>query len=497
MHPPDSNNAAIAPPRPLVVDLDGTLVATDTLHEQLLHIAGHRASALPEALAALTRGKTRFKTVVARHAQLDPAALPYRSDVMRLIESARGQGRPIVLASASHRSTVQAVADHLNVFDAVIASSDTANLKGASKLAAIRDLLNERGWGDRFDYIGDSPADLPIWERAQTAYLVDAKPATRRRAHAIKEVNVLVPRRGLAQCTQGLVKATRPHQWSKNLLLAVPLLMAQAAGDVDAWLSVLIAFFAFGLCASAVYLVNDLMDLRADRLHPTKRTRPMAAGVVPVSVAARIAPLLAAVAIAGSALLLPTGFLWPLLVYTASAWLYSLTIKHRAIIDVVWLGCLYTLRVIAGGEATATPASPWLLALALFLFLSIALAKRYAELRLLADEGRDTATGRAYRVDDQSMLSVMGIGAGMLSVLVFALYINSKREPGPDNPSIVLYEHPEVLWVVCPIMLYWIGRLWMRAHRRQMRDDPLIFALTDRVSYIVALLIILAAVIAA
>lgn len=474
-------------PGPLVVDLDGTLVATDTLKEQLLEIAGRSPGGLPQALGALSRHRAGFKQTVAGLAELDPAALPYRTAVLELIQWAKDRGRPVILASASHESTVQAVADHLGLFDAVIATSGSVNQKGKDKLQSIRDVLTDCGWGGLFDYVGDSEADLPIWSECQTAYLVNAKPALAKRVQASRHVVELVPPDRGAMVE--LWRAGRPHQWCKNLLLAVPFLSAQRADEFGAWGAFLLAFFAFSLCASAVYLVNDLLDLRADRLHPTKRFRPMAAGRLNVSVAALAAPLLVAFAVTASAIFLPTSFVWALLVYTATAWLYSFVIKHRTIIDVVWLACLYTLRVIAGGEATGTEASPWLLALALFLFLSIALAKRYAELRLLASKGREDATGRSYHVDDQQLLSVMGISSGMLGVLVLALYIQSDKVAR-------FYEQPEVLWIVCPVMLYWVGRLWVRAHRRLMRDDPLLFALTDRVSYIVALLIVLAAMVA-
>lgn len=473
--------------RPLIVDLDGTLVATDTLHESLLEVAARKPLSLPGVLGALTRGRAPFKAAIGEAVGLDPGALPYRDAVLDLIREAKAQGRPVVLASASHGSTVDAVAAHLGLFDAVIATTGKDNRKGAGKLEAIRDLLTDRGWGGTFDYVGDHSADLPVWAEAYTAYLVDVDAATARRVQPQHETVELVPRRDGTLFE--LIRACRPHQWCKNLLLIVPMLSAQEAGHLIHWFEFLVAFIAFGFCASAVYLVNDLLDLRADRLHPTKRNRPMAAGRLPVKTGVLAAPLLVAIAVLSSLLLLPNMFVVALLVYTATAWLYSFAVKHKAILDVVWLGCLYTLRVIAGGLATATPVSEWLLALALFLFLSIALAKRYAELRLLGAEGREGAAGRNYTVDDQQLLSVMGVGAGMLGVLVMALYITS------DSVN-ELYEHPDALWIACPLMLYWVGRLWLRAHRRLMKDDPLLFALTDRTSYIVALLVILAGMVA-
>lgn len=488
---PDNTSTAppqpAQPPRPLIVDLDGSLVATDTLHEQLLGLAGRKPLALPAVFASLTRGRGIFKAAVSEHIELDPAALPYRDEVLQLIHETKDQGRPVVLASASDAVTVHAVAEHLGLFDAVITSGQGVNRKGKDKLEAIRDLLTVNQWGGYFDYVGDHAADLPIWASAYDAYLVDAKPITAKRAQSQHEVIHLVPRQG-AMLPQ-LIRAGRPHQWCKNLLLAVPLLAGQRGGEWLAWWQFLVAFLAFGFCASAVYLVNDLLDLRSDRLHPTKRNRPMAAGKLKVAHAALATPMLVLGALAVAYVLLPIGFVWALLAYTAAAWLYSFAVKNKAILDVVWLAGLYSLRVIAGGLATATPVSEWLLALVLFMFLSIALAKRYSELRLLGSEGHTSAAGRNYHVDDQQMLSVMGMSSGMIGVMVLALYINS------DKVS-KLYEHPEVLWIVCPLMLYWIGRLWIRAHRREMCDDPLLFALTDKASYIVALLVLLAAMVA-
>ena len=484
------------PTRPLVVDLDGTLVATDTLQEQVLELVGKNPLGLPEALAALLGGRVRFKSALARLVPVDATALPYRDgdgdSVLALIQREKDAGRPIVLATASHRSTAEAVAEHLGVFDAVIATDDGGpNLKGTGKLEAIKTLLAERGWGEDFDYAGDSKADLPIWAESTVAVTVDIDPRAVDRIQTKQDKLNLSQDKGsaLGQLL-GLVRAGRPHQWCKNPLLAVPFLAGQRGGELLAWGEFLIAFFAFSFCASAVYLVNDLLDLRADRLHPTKRNRPFAAGKVPVAMGVVAAPLLVVVASVLAVALLPIGFLWAMLVYTAAAWVYSIAVKRKAILDVVWLAGLYSVRVIAGGLATATPVSEWLLALVLFMFLSIALAKRYAELRLLGAEGRTEAEGRRYRVDDAPLLSVMGMGSGMIGVLIMALYINSDKVTK-------LYSTPEVLWIVCPIMLYWIGRLWMRAHRRMMKDDPLLFALTDRVSYIVALLVILAAMIAA
>jgi len=473
MAQPEQDNST--PPRPLIVDLDGTLVATDTLHELLLELAGRNPLDLPRAFLALLEGRVGFKAAMAKLAQLDPAALPYRDEVLALINQARQQGRPVVLASASHNETVQAVADHLNRFDAVISTDDRSNRKGAHKLEAIRDLLAERGWGGHFDYVGDEAADLPIWAEAQTAYVVAAPRSIRQRVSAQQDTVDLVPSRGGATWYELLV-AARPYQWSKNLLLAVPLIASQEMGSWAMCWSLLFAFIAFSLCASAVYLVNDLLDLRADRLHPTKRNRPIAAGRLAPKHALFGALGLLVVSFALALIALSQLFLQILAAYFILTSAYSLYIKGKAMLDVVWLASLYTLRIIAGGAAVAIVPSEWLLGFTLFTFLSLAFAKRFCELKLLLSKGKQSATGRGYTTADLPIVQTMGVGSGYLAVLIFALYITS-------DAVTLIYATPKVLWLACPLILYWMSRMWLFAQRGSMRGDPLLFALSDRTSY--------------
>lgn len=463
------------PMRPLIVDLDGTLVATDTLHELLLELAGRRPIDLPKAFIALTKGRAGFKAALAKLVRLDPAALPYRQEVLSLIHEAKAQGRPVVLASASHANTVEAIAKHLDLFDAVISTDGPSNRKGPAKLEAIRELLIERGWGEPFDYIGDEIADLPIWAESHTAYLVQVCHSTRRQVKPQQETVELAP------CRHGnawyeFMLAARPYQWSKNLLLLVPMIASQQMGSRDVFGSLLIAFIAFSLCASAVYLINDLLDLRADRLHPTKRDRPIAAGRLAPKYALLGAVGLIAVSFALSYIALPTIFIQILASYFVLTTAYSLFVKGKVMLDVVWLAGLYTLRIIAGGMAVGIEPSEWLLGFTLFTFLSLAFVKRFCELRLLLSTGKEQATGRGYHTSDLQIVQMMGVGSGYLAVLIFAMYINS-------NAVGELYRSPKVLWLVCPLILYWMSRVWFMAHRGQLRGDPLIFALSDRISY--------------
>ena len=477
--------------RALAVDLDGTLVATDTLWESLLTLLKQQPLTLLQAPGWLLRGKAPFKRKVAEHVTLDPAALPYRAPVVALAREAHGAGRPVVLASACDRSIAEAVAAHLGCFTAVVATDPSENCSGQQKADRVREAVaTHQGIPAEqveFDYAGNARPDLPVWAQAQTAYLVDTPAPTAKQAKPLGKAIELVPRR--TGVFAALVRTCRPHQWVKNLLLILPLVLAQRGDQWGQWLLLAFAFLAMGLCASAVYLVNDLLDLRADRLHPTKRTRPLAAGTLPVPIGIAAVPAVVAAAFVLAALTLPGLFVAGLAAYTLSAWAYSVRVKGKAMLDVVWLACLYVLRIILGGLAVTVTTSAWLLAFALFLFLSLAFAKRYSELRLLEDEGQHKTEGRGYRTSDQQLVSTMGIASGYLGVLVFALYINSDAVVG-------LYRHPEALWPVCPLLLYWVSRLWMRASHRELRDDPLLFALTDRVSYIVVATIAVAAMLA-
>lgn len=285
------------------------------------------------------------------------------------------------------------------------------------------------------------------------------------------------------------VRACRPRQWAKNLLLAVPVFVGQQWDEPAHWIALAIAFACFGVTASGTYLVNDLFDLRADRAHPTKRGRPLASGALSPGLAVGAAVIMIAGALGASWAVLPPMFALALAVYVVLTLAYSLWAKRKAMLDVIWLACLYCLRIIAGGMAVSIIPSEWLLAFALFIFLSLAFAKRCSEMLLLQAEGGREVTGRAYVIDDHVLVTVMGVAAGYLGVLVLALYINS-------DAVTELYTHPQALWLVCPLLLYWISRLWHRAIRRQLRDDPLLFAMTDGVSYLVgalAIVVVLAA----
>ena len=463
------------PPGPLYVDMDGTLLATDVLWELLVLLLKTRPALLLRVPFWLMKGKAFVKRQLVSHTTLNPGLLPYNKSVIAFLTRERQGGRDIILATASDRLVAERVARHFGLFSAVLASDGSVNLAGRAKLSAIL----EHADGAAFDYIGNSSTDLPIWQHASRAILV--RPSRRLLITAgwtSTIVEVLCHR---PPFLGALLRTLRVHQWSKNALLLLPLLLSHQVTDLDRVLKGLLGFIAFSLAASAVYTVNDLLDLDSDRQHPYKRLRPLAAGLVPIPVAFAIVPLAIASSVVIAAALLPGLFAGILLLYFVTATAYSFTLKRIAILDVLVLAGLYTLRVLAGAVATHVPVSAWFLAFSMFFFLSLAFVKRYAELRLAGGEGevQDYLLARGYVVGDLDLLRSVGAASGYLAVAVLALYINS--------PEVhILYQRPAVLWLIGPLLLYWITRVWFLAHRGRMRGDPVVFALSDRPSYVLA-----------
>ena len=456
---------------PLVVDLDGTLVRTDTLHESLLLLLKQNPLFFLLLPFWLLRGKAHLKAQVARRVQLDPAHLPYCAELVELLHHEKQRGRPLVLATAADSRIASAVAAHLGLFSAVYASDGSTNLSGPRKLAKLQAAL-----AGPFDYAGNAPDDVPVWRAARAALVVHAPASVVRQAQAVTTVERVFP--GPPRRLAPLLRALRVHQWAKNALLFVPMLAAHRALELSVLLPALVAFAAFCLCASSVYVTNDLLDLPADRRHPSKRRRPFAAGDLSPRTGMLLAPVLLGAGLA-AAWSLPSSFLLLLAGYLATTLAYSLVLKQVAILDVLVLAALYTARIFAGTLATGVPTSSWLFTFSMFLFLSLALVKRFSELRRLAGLDDTAAPGRGYVASDATLLGNLGTASGYLAVLVLALYLT-----GRDVTA--LYLHPERLWLLCPLLLYWISRVWMLAHRDVIDDDPLVFALRDRVSWTVA-----------
>ncbi|MGB3398391.1 MAG: UbiA family prenyltransferase [Nitrospira sp.] len=461
---------------PLCVDLDGTLIKTDLLWESLLALLKQSPFSIFQLPFWLLKGKAAFKHEIARRVTLDASTLPYDQALVEFLANERRSGRELVLATASHESFARAVAAHLELFgERVFGSGASTNLKGARKVA----LLVERYGVRRFAYAGNSTADLPVWAEADEAIVVNASAGLVRRAQALTPVSRVFSKS--VNWPKQVAKALRVHQWAKNVLVFIPVVASHQITNRTLLLQATIAFLSFSLSASAVYIINDCLDLASDRRHPRKKDRPFASGNLSIP----FGLLLAAGCLVGGiglAFALPSSFLLVLAGYLVLTTGYSFYLKQFVLLDVIVLAQLYTVRVYGGGAATGVAPSHWLLTFSLFLFLSLALVKRFTELRLTSQSAGKELHGRGYWVTDLEHVSSIGTASGLIAVLVLALYISSKE-------VLLLYTHAEVLWLVCPVMLYWISLSWMLAYRNCMDDDPVVFAVKDSKSYLMAAII--------
>lgn len=451
---------------PLIVDVDGTLLKTDLLLETFLALLSRKPWNAFLALTELRHGKAAFKARLAKEAEIDISLMPLREEVVTFLRGEKARGRKVYLASAADAHLVLALSEHLGLFDGVLGSDGKVNLSGTAKAEA----LCARFGKAQFDYVGDSRADLKVWSTCNVAIVAGGRGAWRS--------GIAGGRPGVVEITgsspriRDYIEALRPHQWLKNVLVFVP----AVAGHVlmSTWFGSILAFISFCLCASAVYIVNDLLDLHADRQHPRKRNRPFASGRVPLMHGAVMAPVLL---LAGFSLtaFLPRVFAVVLMGYLVLTTLYSFWLKRKVLVDVVTLACLYAARVIGGSVATGVLISQWLEAFSIFLFLSLALVKRSGELVDRVNSGRGDSGGRGYRLTDLPVLESMAAASGYLSVLVMALYLNSEA-------VVQLYAKPHRLLLICIAVLFWTSRMLLKAHRGQMHDDPIVFAARDRVS---------------
>ena len=463
--------------RPLVIDLDGTLIHSDLLWESIvLFLKKHflRAWQLP---LWLFLGKAGFKDKIASQVELDPAALPYDKVVLALIATARAEGRRVILATGAQRRFAEQIAAHLGLFDQVLAT-DSVNFTSHNKARELCALFGERG----YDYVGNSRADLAVWLSCEGAISVTHKPFRLSDGRATSHSGSV---RGGA--LKALVKAMRPRQWLKNMLVFVPML---AGHELDLWTfnAALVAFIGFSLCASSAYLLNDALDAQDDRVHPTKHKRPIASGALPLPVALMASPLLALAAIGLCAWFSPL-LLLVVLIYFASTVAYSLVLKRLLMVDIVTLAILYTLRVLGGGAATMIAPSFWLLAFSFFIFLSLALLKRHSELFNLQRDGKEKTRGRGYTTADRMPIAIMGVNTAFVSVLVFMLYFNSSN-------VLEQYRTPELLGGILPLLVFWLGRLWVLAFRGEVNEDPVLYVSKDKVSLVVVALCLLLATLA-
>ena len=466
---------------PLCVDLDGTLIKSDSLLDALCQFVRRQPLQLWRVPLWLAGGRARLKQELARRVPLDATRLPYNVAVRTYLQAQRRQGRSVYLATGADSALAERVAAHQGLFDGVLASDGTINLTSSSKLSRLQERFGE------FDYIGNAVADLPLLAGARSAMVANPtlglRLALRWRkipiAQSFSDQRPIVPT---------VVKAIRVHQWAKNILLFAPLAMSHKA-SLHTLEAAVAAFFCFSFIASANYLVNDMLDIESDRRHPSKRLRPFAAGDLPVAAGLALALGL----VAGAAALLPmfnVGFgIW-MAIYIAVTMAYSLYLKRVAIVDVLLLSGLYTLRLLAGGAATNTEISQWLAGFSSFLFLSLAMVKRYSELENLRERGLTATHGRGYLVTDMGQIRSFGTSSAYAAVVVFMLYIAR-----PDVTD--LYRHPTRLWMIVPLLIYWLNRVWLLASRGELDDDPVVFAMRDKMSLAVGVAVVALAVIAA
>jgi len=451
----------------LCIDLDGTLIRTDILLEGLAALLRRAPWMILVLPFWLLRGKAYLEARIAERAPVDAALLPYNADVLDLCRNHPGE---VFLVTGAAERAARRIADHLACFDGLIATTGRTHLSGDAKLAAIRDRIGDRA----FAYAGDRRIDLAVWKEAAHAIVVGPDSLCRRaRALSDEVTHIATP----GPSPRVWIKALRVHQWVKNTLVFVPLMTAHLFTELSPIIQSVLAFAAFCIASSSVYLLNDMVDLEADRSHPTKRKRPFAAGQLSLRVGFLSTPVMMTGALVGAWLLRPA-FALVLATYLALTLLYAFILKQKALVDVLTLAGLFTLRIFAGVAALQVAMSEWLLAFSMFFFLSLAFLKRFAELHNLRERGGQTAPGRAYRVEDDLAMALFGVVGGYMAVLVFALYISSEKVS-------TLYTHPELLWLICPLQFYWVSRMWLAARRGEMNEDPIIFAFKDTMSYAV------------
>jgi 4-hydroxybenzoate polyprenyltransferase len=461
---------------PLAVDLDGTLVATDTLHEG--YVAAFRRAPLRSALLlrSLRGGKARFKRHVAGASDFDPATLPYNEPLLAFLKQQKLNGRRIGLFTAADQSIAEAVADHVGMFDVVRGSDGVENLAGASKLDAIRE-----AFGSRFSYAGDGPTDRVIFEAAESLVLAGRAANPNRFVPQGKQVEARFHAPPRSAWTWA--RALRLEHWAKNVLVFVAPVLAHQIVSPEAIGHALLLFVLMGVLASATYIINDLFDLAADRRHPRKRYRSFASGKLSVHHGGIVAIGLIAAVFVLSFRLLPGGCIIALLGYLVITLAYSFALKRMPIVDVIVLAGLFTLRIVAGSFLVVDRVSPWLLTFSMLFFLGLAVVKRYAELERGVRIGGEEFGSRGYTAKDLPLLLATGVGSGLGAIIIFTIYLINEQYPRE------VYGYPQVLWAMMPILLLWTLRVWHLAVHGRMNEDPVVFALKDRVSLGLAALV--------
>lgn len=469
--------------KPLCLDLDGTLIATDSLAESLIVMIKTKPLYFFILPFWILRGKYFFKSKIEQHSKLSPEKLPYIAQVLEFAKAEKAKGRMIVLATATMQGIADKIAEYLGIFDLVLGSKGGINLRSTYKRDKLVELFGEKG----FDYAGDSKADIKVWKSADKAIVVHPNNSVLKAAQAIGNVDKIFKEH--FSIIKTYIKQIRVYQWIKNILLFLPFILAHKLFDSDIITNVGIGFISFSFLASFVYVLNDLMDLEADRIHPRKKFRPLASGKITLFRAFQLLPLLLCLSFGLSLMFLPFTFTLILIGYALTNIVYSIYAKKLMILDIIILSSFYTLRIIAGAIAADVVVSPWLIEFSIFFFFSLAAVKRFSELLNLREQNQTSAKRRGYLVTDLDLVQNFGVISGYISVLIIAFYVHS-------DAVILLYKRPEVLWAISPCLLYWISRIWLLAHRGQLNEDPIVFTGKDRISYLIAIVIVIVAIIA-
>ena len=462
----------------IIVDLDGTVIFSDMLQENALSLLSIKPFEIFKIPFYLYKGKAFLKKKLASLIAIDVSNLPYNQDFLIWLNDQKDQGSRLVLCTGSDEIHAKKIADFLGIFDEVLASDGQVNLVGKKK---AEKLVNLYGYKN-FDYAGNSKKDIHIWKESKNAIVINSSKSLINYVRKFTNISFSLPKKKIY--FKNIFKAMRVHQWLKNLLLFAPLVAAHQIDDLSAWHSVIIGFMSFSFCASAIYILNDLTDLSNDRAHHSKKNRPFAAAKLSYLFGIILIPVLLIVSFAIAIFFSTIEFVFWLALYLFLTTLYTFFLKQIILLDVITLAMLFTIRIIAGGATLLMSPSTWILAFSTFLFVSLAFIKRYAELEIQIIKNQEKIKGRGYFTSDAPLVQSIGLASGFCSVLVFVLYINSPE-------VLALYNNPQIIWLCIPILIYWQSWMWLTAHRGQMHDDPIIFAVKDRHSLISGILFIL------
>ncbi|MGB9701961.1 MAG: UbiA family prenyltransferase [Candidatus Kapaibacteriota bacterium] len=462
---------------PLVVDLDGTLISTDVLMEQLFILLKRKPYFILHILVWFFQGYAKLKYEITKRVELSPEILPYKEEVINWVKTQKEAGRKIVLATAAQIENAEIIGNYIGIFDEIIATTPNYNLRGNNK----RLILNQKFGEKNYDYIGDAYIDLNVWKSARKAILVEPTKDLISRTKQITNVEkVFEPKDSKISI---FLKSIRVNQWLKNFLIFVPVILAHHF-DLITLLQLLISFILFSFVSSAVYLLNDLYDLEADRKHPIKKNRPLASGQMHLSTGLYYSIGFLLVSLTLSYFFLTISFFYILLLYFIANLFYSLYFKYQPIFDIILLSFLYTIRLFAGGFIANVIISEWLISFSLFFFTSLAILKRYAEIKIYENTKISTPNVRGYNLKDTQFLFTSGIASSITSSLIFILYIQSEKVTK-------LYTHPQYLIVIAIILILFLLRTWFNVGKDLKTDNPIEMVLSDKINYLLLLIVVL------